>query len=767
MTKKIYLMSLLFILLALPLALTSCGDDNDLENNDTYDQEDLSVNEKLLNTKWTSENFDFDIADDFSWAYSFTEITNIYFYSLSEGVLYYSRKNKDTITGRSRDTFFVYFKYLIEGEVINIDAITTDYFGLPASFSYKNNKLSLNGIEFMKGEMTSGDKKGIYEKTGTTGKCQWYFDNKTGSSKLYIIGEGQMSDYETYQDTPWKDLPYQEVSIGENVTTIGSHSFCSNHLYSVIFEDYGDKLVKIGSYAFSNSYLSKLDIPDNVTIIEDGAFGGCKNGQFVLPKNVEEIGNESFLSCKFVDMSNTPKLRIIGDEALLFTSNFLFTNSKILEKIGSSAITFGGDGKNKTQLFLELPSIRELGDAAIITLCDNNKISIGNSLSKVSGTPICSDNYNTGDLHIDNSVPIALSQNFVNNPKKWNLYVPTGSESAYKQSSYWSNFNMINSEVGQGNGNIDDDNISGNGEFVTSLSIYPSIFTATVSGTLSDQAFNGSKNPIFYVKISESENFIGFYHDLTQSMKVKDKQFRLEFEYLAPNTTYYLYVIRSDNKYKSKVYSFKTSSPKVPTNCTYSIGSKQFKFVKVSGLPGGEYYIMQTELPHNSDLVFNNQSVSRPDLNDDNYVTQKEFLQFLQKLRVSTGIAFRLPTPEEWIYAAKGGQYSRGYTYSGSNNLEEVGWYKVNGKSNYTHDIAKLKPNELGLYDMSGNLGEITFPGDIGHPFWVDGDIYGGNHKSKSDDCRPESYIKHKQTSSDRFKYFGYEYAIRLVYSAY
>lgn len=63
---------------------------------------------------------------------------------------------------------------------------------------------------------------------------------------------------------------------------------------------------------------------------------------------------------------------------------------------------------------------------------------------------------------------------------------------------------------------------------------------------------------------------------------------------------------------------------------------------------------------------------------------------------------YRLPTREEWKYAAKGGM---DYTYSGSDNLDEVGWYHENSK-NITHPVAQKKPNDYGLYDMSGNVNE-------------------------------------------------------------
>ena len=79
--------------------------------------------------------------------------------------------------------------------------------------------------------------------------------------------------------------------------------------------------------------------------------------------------------------------------------------------------------------------------------------------------------------------------------------------------------------------------------------------------------------------------------------------------------------------------------------------------------------------------------------------------KFIQRLNVLTGLNFKLPTEAQWEYAARGGRLSKGYKYSGSNNLGEVGWYGSNSGT-YTHRVGEKQPNELGLYDMSGNVWE-------------------------------------------------------------
>ena len=74
-------------------------------------------------------------------------------------------------------------------------------------------------------------------------------------------------------------------------------------------------------------------------------------------------------------------------------------------------------------------------------------------------------------------------------------------------------------------------------------------------------------------------------------------------------------------------------------------------------------------------------------------------------LSETTGQNYRLPTEAEWEYAARGGNKSNGYTYSGSNDLEEAGWSSDNA-GGQTQACGRKKPNELGLYDMSGNAWE-------------------------------------------------------------
>lgn len=125
------------------------------------------------------------------------------------------------------------------------------------------------------------------------------------------------------------------------------------------------------------------------------------------------------------------------------------------------------------------------------------------------------------------------------------------------------------------------------------------------------------------------------------------------------------------------------------------------------------YYIGRTEVTQALWKAVMGESISKYTSGNhgvgDNYpmycISWDDCNKFISKLNSITGKNFRMPTEAEWEFAARGGTMSKGYKYSGSNTLGNVAWFDDNSGSK-THEVGTKSPNELGIYDMSGNVHE-------------------------------------------------------------
>lgn len=124
--------------------------------------------------------------------------------------------------------------------------------------------------------------------------------------------------------------------------------------------------------------------------------------------------------------------------------------------------------------------------------------------------------------------------------------------------------------------------------------------------------------------------------------------------------------------------------------------------VTLSSFYIGRYEVTQEEW---KTVMGKNPSKFEGDKRPVDYVSYRDCQKFIVTLNSLTGKKFRLPTEAEWEYAARGGNKSKGYKYAGSNELSSVAWFGGNS-GNITRNVGTKNPNELGLYDMSGNVWE-------------------------------------------------------------
>ncbi|MBR4389534.1 MAG: formylglycine-generating enzyme family protein [Prevotella sp.] len=166
-----------------------------------------------------------------------------------------------------------------------------------------------------------------------------------------------------------------------------------------------------------------------------------------------------------------------------------------------------------------------------------------------------------------------------------------------------------------------------------------------------------------------------------------------------------------------------------------------------------DYYIGQTEVTQDlwQVVMGHNPSHFIEDKRPVETVSWNDCQAFIAKLNLLTGKNFRLPTEAEWEYAARGGKKSKGYMYAGSNNVDDVAWHEGNSGEE-THLVAHKQANELGLYDMSGNVWEWCQD-------WYDADYYSSS---------PSSNPCNTATSSSRVgrggSWYGYAASNRVAY---
>lgn len=169
----------------------------------------------------------------------------------------------------------------------------------------------------------------------------------------------------------------------------------------------------------------------------------------------------------------------------------------------------------------------------------------------------------------------------------------------------------------------------------------------------------------------------------------------------------------------------------------------EFKMIPVAGYSGGFFLIGETEV---TEALYNNvNGTSSTSTYPVENISYPNITAFVEKISNVTNLHFSLPSSDQWKFAAKGGNKSQNYTYSGSNTPGDVAWYSANTSSR--QKVKTKAPNELGIYDMSGNVAEfVSSMYNTYYPYF-----YGGYYSSKESAITSTSSSYNSNSSDYRY----------------
>ena len=433
------------------------------------------------------------------------------------------------------------------------------------------------------------------------------------------------------------------VEVTYMTTDYNSYSGDVNIPETVTYNGVTYTVTQIGYSAFRNcASLTSVTMPNTIQTIGNYAFYHCDALTAVdIPNSVTTIGNNAFWLCLSLEEAIIPN-------SVTTIGSMAFRNCTAMKRvvIGENVTSIG------STCFIYNPNITEV-------IC-------------LAATPPTLNDPESGSM---TTFQTAVYTNAV-------LRVPYGSHEAYRNDANWGKFVNIVSEDVIGSGLQGDVNDDGNVNIKDVTDLINYLLTDDASGiNLSSADVNGNGS----VNISDVTELINILLTDTGSGTPTGS-----------GKTNYL------------INSVPFTMIKVDSG-TFMMGSEGVSLATpVHQVTLTDYYIGETEVTQAlwQAVMSSNPSSNKSDVNlPVENMKWDDCQTFTTKLSKLTGKNFRLPTEAEWEFAARGGNKSQGYTYPGSNNLDEVAWYQDNSGGK-THLVGTKAPNELGLYDMSGNVFE-------------------------------------------------------------
>ncbi|MDD6783952.1 MAG: SUMF1/EgtB/PvdO family nonheme iron enzyme [Prevotellaceae bacterium] len=424
----------------------------------------------------------------------------------------------------------------------------------------------------------------------------------------------------------------------------------------------GENVKTIGSFAFANPVIVEVEMPDDgLQQIGKSAFKGSLIKSIWISQTTKSIGNDAFADCKNLKSINIPKnIETIGVCA--------FDGCAIRElsmKFGSNLKTIGEfafQGAVVSSLIFE-EGVQSISTGAFLNGSCGGELVLPNSLTSLGAT-VFDGSYKTivigsgmkeigekafisaatsGDMYMNLSTPPSAGSNIIVEGTNWNF-----------AESRWTLHVPKGCKDAYSNK-------------------YPWNRFKSIVEDASLEGGNDNEN-------NGEENF-------TQTFTVKGVSFNMV----------------------------------TVEGGTFTMGARSEENPAANETPIHQvtlnnYYISETEVtqalwksvtgysPTNSGSSWSS-TIGIGDAYPAYYVSWNDCQEFITKLNALTGKNFRLPTEAEWEYAARGGNKSKDYQYSGSNTIDDVAWYTSNSGSK-VHPVKTKQPNELGIYDMSGNVEE-------------------------------------------------------------
>ena len=491
-----------------------------------------------------------------------------------------------------------------------------------------------------------------------------------GSDTILVEGDKYSGDVTIPSRVSYNGKLYHVTAIGE-----GAFEECSG-LTSVTIPQ---SVTHIKNGAFMNcTGLTSIAIPNSVTAIGEVAFSECSGLTSVtIPESVTHIENGAFKNCTSLKTLNYNAISCDDFATLTNYTYPVFYNVDLLTiNIGDNVQRIPAYFAFKQQQLKEVNIGSNVQSIGSFAFANCSAIQIINSL-----------NNNAPDIE-ENTFN---EMNVLHNAK---VYVPARCQINYMQQPYWKEFYFI----------IQNETVSCDVNCDNEVNIAD--INIIIDLILSNNSFDNYADVNF-----DGEINIADINSIIQ--KILDGEVTSDV-----NPDYY----------KFNVHGVSFKMIKVDGG-TFMMGSNEDNGNPLHQVTLSSYYIGETEVTQAlwQAVMGNNPSWYQSSTNplpdepwfvwyDDDFSRPVEMVSwdycrlFITKLNQITGKNFRMLTEAEWEFAARGGNKSQGYTYAGSNDIDEVAWFSGNSGNNtigkITHPVGTRNPNELGIYDMSGNVEE-------------------------------------------------------------